>query len=201
MNELIDFISQPWHWAVSGSMIAMLMVLLLIGGEKFGLSTSYETFCSLGGGGKLASYFNKNWKDQSWLIVLAIGATIGGWIASTLLQSDQPVQVSAATVEHLATLGISAPTTTEEGLGFAPREIFNFEMLGTLRGLIILIGGGFLIGFGSRYAGGCTSGHAISGLANLQLPSLIAVIGFFIGGLLVSHFLLPFILTFNLSIT
>jgi uncharacterized membrane protein YedE/YeeE len=53
--------------------------------------------------------------------------------------------------------------------------------------------GGLLIGFGTRYAGGCTSGHAISGLSNLQLPSLVAVIGFFIGGLLMAHLILPLI--------
>jgi len=61
--------------------------------------------------------------------------------------------------------------------------------------LLLLVVGGFLVGFGARYAGGCTSGHAISGLSNLQWPSLIAVIGFFIGGLLVNHFVVP--LLFN----
>jgi uncharacterized protein len=60
--------------------------------------------------------------------------------------------------------------------------------------LLILAIGGFLVGFGARYAGGCTSGHAISGLSNLQLVSLYAVIGFFAGGLLMNHFLLPYIL-------
>jgi len=59
----------------------------------------------------------------------------------------------------------------------------------------MLVGGGILIGFGTRWAGGCTSGHAISGLSNLQLPSLIAVIGFFIGGIIMTYFLLPTILS------
>jgi uncharacterized membrane protein YedE/YeeE len=53
----------------------------------------------------------------------------------------------------------------------------------------LLLVGGVLIGFGTRYAGGCTSGHAISGLSNLQIPSLKAVIGFFIGGLIMSYFI------------
>lgn len=47
------------------------------------------------------------------------------------------------------------------------------------------------MGFGARWAGGCTSGHAISGLSNLQLPSLVAVLGFFAGGLLMTHLLFP----------
>jgi uncharacterized membrane protein YedE/YeeE len=60
--------------------------------------------------------------------------------------------------------------------------------------LTALLFGGFLVGFGARWAGGCTSGHAISGLSNLQLPSLIAVIGFFIGGLIMSWLILPLML-------
>ena len=87
-----------------------------------------------------------------------------------------------------------------EGLGFEnageqylPAELFSLEQVFTLKGLLILVIGGFLVGFGSRYAGGCTSGHAISGLSNLQLPSLIAVIGFFIGGLIMSFFILPWL--------
>ena len=55
--------------------------------------------------------------------------------------------------------------------------------------------GGFLVGFGTRYAGGCTSGHAISGLANLQLPSLIATCCFMAGGFLMTNIILPFILS------
>jgi hypothetical protein len=58
---------------------------------------------------------------------------------------------------------------------------------------LILAFGGLMVGFGSRYAGGCTSGHAISGMSNLQLPSLIAVIGFFIGGLVMTYFIMPLI--------
>jgi uncharacterized membrane protein YedE/YeeE len=74
-----------------------------------------------------------------------------------------------------------------------PSAIFNWQFAKTAKGLLIFLGGGFLIGFGTRYAGGCTSGHAISGLSNLQVPSLIAVIGFFIGGLIMTHLFFPFI--------
>ncbi len=191
---MIEFISQPWHWAVSGTLIAILMFLMLYGGEKFGVSTSFETICSMSGAGKKIKLFDYDWKTQSWLLIFIIGAIIGGAIGTTLLQSHEPVQISEATVNHLASLGVETPQTKSEGLGFVPHELFNFDSLLTLKGFILLIIGGFLIGFGTRWAKGCTSGHAISGLSNLQLPSLIAVTGFFIGGLLMTHLLLPIIL-------
>lgn len=195
MTLLIDFISQPWHWAVSGTLIASLMFLMLYGGEKFGVSTSFETVCAMGGAGKHIPLFNYNWQKQTWLMVFILGAIIGGYLASNMLQSPEPVQISEKTVNHLATLGIESPQDKSEGLGFVPKEIFSFESLFTLKGGIIMILGGFFIGFGTRWASGCTSGHAISGLSNLQLASLIAVVGFFIGGLLMSHFFLPLILS------
>lgn len=195
MNAIIELISQPWHWAISGMLIAVLMFLMLFAGEKFGVSSSFETICSIGGAGKKIKLFDYDWRSQSWLLVFLLGATIGGYIATTSLQSPEPVQISEVTTAHLATLGIEAPQTKADGLGYVPIELFNFESLFTLKGVIIMIIGGFFIGFGTRWASGCTSGHAISGLSNLQLPSLIAVIGFFIGGLLMTHLLLPIILT------
>ena len=192
---MIDFISQPWHWAISGALIAVLMFLLLLAGEKFGVSTSFETFCAMSGAGNKVPLFDYDWRKQLWLLVFIAGAIVGGALASTLLQSDQPVQISQNTVDYLSGIGVSTPANLSEGLGFVPRDLFNFEYLASLKGIIVLVGGGFLIGFGTRWASGCTSGHAISGLANLQLPSLIAVVGFFIGGLLMSHLLLPIILS------
>ena len=191
---MLDFISQPWHWAVSGSAIAVLMFLMLYGGEKFGVSSSFETICSMTGAGKKIKLFDYDWHIQSWLLIFLLGAAIGGFIGTTALQSPAPVQISEATISHLESIGIQTPTTKTEGLGYVPHEVFNFSTLLSLKGFIIMILGGFLIGFGTRWAKGCTSGHAISGLSNLQLPSLIAVIGFFIGGLLMTHILLPIIL-------
>lgn len=54
--------------------------------------------------------------------------------------------------------------------------------------------GGFLVGFGTAYAGGCTSGHAIAGLADRQAASLLAVCGFFAGGLTCTYLVLPLVL-------
>ena len=79
------------------------------------------------------------------------------------------------------------------GQSYLPAEIFSEESIFSLKGFYILIVAGFMIGFGTRYAGGCTSGHAITGLSSLQFPSLLAVIGFFIGGLIMTWFLLPLI--------
>ncbi len=194
--NFIELISQPWHWSISGAMIMVVMFLLIYFGQKFGVSSSFEAICSFGGAGSKIKYFNFDWKKQDWQLVFLAGAIIGGAIASTLLASPEPVQVSEATVADLQSIGVIAPQVTESaGAGFLPLELFNFKSLLTLKGIILMVGGGFLIGFGTRWAGGCTSGHAISGLANLQLPSLVAVIGFFIGGLLMTHLLLPIILS------
>ena len=191
--KIIEFISQPWHWSISGAMIAFVMFLLIYLGQRFGVSSSFKAMCSIGGAGSRFEYFNYDWKSHSWLLTFVMGSIIGGGIASTVLASPEPVTVSAATISDLAAIGIKAPQTNVEGAGFLPAEIFNFETLMSLKGILIMVLGGFLIGFGTRWAGGCTSGHAITGLSNLQLPSLVAVVGFFIGGLVMTHLLFPFI--------
>lgn len=191
---MIEFISQPWHWAVSGTMIVFVMFLLLWFGGEFGVSSNLRTMCSIVGGGKNCDFFDFNWRAQIWNLVFIGGAIIGGFIASNYLASPEPVNISAETEAYLETVGIDTPRTMAEGTGYVPSEIFAMENAFSLSNLIIFIIGGFLIGFGTRWAGGCTSGHAISGLANLQLPSLIAVVGFFIGGLLMAWVILPQIL-------
>lgn len=184
---MIEFISQSWPWFVSGPLIAMTMFLLLWIGANFGVSSTLRSICSIGGAGSHCDYFNFKWRDQVWNLVFVMGVVIGGFIASTFLQSPEPLALSQNTIKDLALLGI-----VYDG-NMAPLTIFSWDNLQSVQGFIILIVGGFLIGFGTRWAGGCTSGHAISGLSNLQLPSLIAVIGFFIGGLLMTHLIFPFI--------
>ncbi|WMX16356.1 MULTISPECIES: YeeE/YedE family protein [unclassified Aureispira] len=191
---MLELIQQPWHWAFSGFMIAFTMFILLFWGKSFGMSATMRAMCAAGGAGKKISFFDFEWKKQGWNLLFALGAVIGGYIASNYLTSPEPVQISSATIAHLQGWGINYPSTIAEGTGYLPLDLFNFETLLTLKGLLLFVGGGFFVGFGARYAGGCTSGHAISGLSNLQVPSLIAVIGFFIGGLLMTHILLPLIL-------
>lgn len=191
--DIIEFISQPWHWSVSGVMIVLVMFLLLWFGGEFGVSSNLRALCAIGGAGKKTSFFDYDWKAQSWNLVFIFSAIIGGFIAYYFFPSPEPVQVAASTQEYLSSIGISTPQTIAEGNGFVPEEIYSTSNMWSFKNLVFLIGGGFLVGFGTRYAGGCTSGHAISGLSNLQLPSLIAVIGFFIGGLSMAWVIFPFL--------
>ncbi len=164
------------------------MFLLIFMGKKFGMSSNLETMCSMCGAGKQSDYFNIDWKSSSWNLVVVIGAAIGGFVAAHLLSNDTAVAIATETVAELENLGFEST-----GKAYLPEQLFGLEALTSLKSLSILIIGGLLIGFGARYAAGCTSGHAISGLSNLQLPSLIAVIGFFIGGLVMVHLLFPII--------
>lgn len=184
---MLDLIMQPWPWYVAGPLIALVTILLLFFGKSFGVSATLRTSCSIMGAGKKASFFNYNWKNDRWNLLFVIGAVLGGIITSQLLMHPE-VTISQNTIQDLQSIGI------QDTSGFLPADLFSLSSIFSLRGLVVLIVGGFLIGFGARYAGGCTSGHAISGLSNLQVPSLIAVIGFFIGGLLMTHFLLPYII-------
>lgn len=181
----MDFLSQTWAWYVSGPLIALVMFVLLYAGGTFGVSSNLRTLCTIGGAGKFADFFRFDWRAQRWNLVFVGGAVLGGWLAATLLENPEGVVLAERTVADLSELGI--PTTGE----LAPRSIFGWSALSTPVGLFTMVVGGFLIGFGTRWAGGCTSGHAISGLSNLQWRSLVAVVGFFLGGLIMTHLLFP----------
>ncbi len=190
--NIIEIISQPWHWAFSGAMIALVLILLTWMGRSFGVSLSFRNICSISGAGKKSSFFNINIKDEYWRMVFVLGGIVGGIIGFTLLKSPEPVAIAESTIQGLKDLGLDYPASDEKGLGFVPTDMYNFS---NLKGIIFAILGGFLVGFGSRYGDGCTSGHAISGLSHLQVSSLITVIGFFIGGLIMTHFLMPLFFT------
>mgnify|MGYP001240904346 CR=1 FL=1 len=189
MNSLIELIQQPWPWYVAGTIIALVMFALLYFGNDFGLSANFRNMCSMIGGGRSCEFFDFNWRTQIWNLVFLGGTIAGGFIAHEFLMPDATIAISDATVADLKELGFANP-----GDGIVPEEMFSLESLLSLKGIVIFVVGGFLVGFGTRYAGGCTSGHAISGLSDLQPASLVAVIGFFIGGLLMTHLLLPHIL-------
>ena len=184
----MEYLLKPWPWYVSGPLISLVMLLLIYFGKTFGMSSNLRTFCTIGGAGKYSDFFRFDWKAQKWNLTVVLGAIIGGYIAVTFLSDGATIDLSSATIADLQSLGFS-----NIGESILPQEIYGTENVFTLKGISILIIAGFLVGFGTRYAGGCTSGHAITGLSNLQLPSLIAVIGFFIGGLLMTHLLLPLI--------
>jgi uncharacterized membrane protein YedE/YeeE len=184
----MEFITQPWAWYVAGPVIAVVMFLLYYFGERFGVSSNLETFCSIGGAGKFVDYFKIDWKQNSWNLIFVAGAITGGFIASQWLSPSNVVDLNPQTIQDLADIGIQ-----NAGATYLPDEIFSIETMLTLKGFLILLVAGVMVGFGARWAGGCTSGHAIVGLSNLELPSLISVIGFFIGGLIMTWFILPLI--------
>jgi uncharacterized membrane protein YedE/YeeE len=184
----MEFIMQPWPWYVAGPVIAFVMFLLFYFGERFGVSSNLETFCSIGGAGKFSDYFKIDWKQNTWNLIFILGAIAGGFIASQYLTETDAVALNPQTVQDLAAIGIQ-----NAGATYLPDEIFSVDTMLSLKGFIILIVAGFMVGFGARWAGGCTSGHAIVGLSNLEIPSLISVIGFFIGGLVMTWFILPLI--------
>ncbi|WP_432713834.1 YeeE/YedE family protein [Pedobacter sp.] len=184
---MLALLKQPWPWYTSGAAIALIMVGLLYFGKSFGFSSNLRTLCSMAGAGKKIKFFDFDWKAQRWNLLFLVGAIIGGFLSSTVLSNDQPMALSAATVADLQHLGVPF-----DG-GMNPEQLFDLHALASFKNIVLLLAGGLMVGFGTRYAGGCTSGHAISGLSNLQLPSLIAVIGFFIGGLMMTHLFFPLI--------
>ncbi len=184
----MEYILQPWPWFVSGPLITLVMLILVFFGKTFGMSSNLRTLCSIGGAGKYVDFFRFDWQAQKWNLTVVLGAFIGGFIAVQFLSDGSIIALNPETVSDLNTLGF-----VNVGATLLPAEIYDWDSILTIKGFSILVVAGFLVGFGTRYAGGCTSGHAITGLSNLQLPSFIAVIGFFVGGLLMTHFLLPLI--------
>ena len=184
----MDIIFQTWSWYFSGFLIGMIMLALIYLGKSFGMSSNLRSLCSIAGLGKRVSFFDFDWKAQRWNLVVVLGAMLGGFVAVHFMSDASNVAINPKTIAQLAQMGIEAPNGK-----LVPDALFGISILESPKSVFILLIGGVLIGFGSRYAGGCTSGHAISGLSNLQIPSLKAVIGFFIGGLLMAHFLLPLI--------
>jgi len=184
----MNLIYDPWPWYLAGPLIALVMFALLLLGKQFGMSSNLRTACAAAGAGKVADFFKFDWKAERWNLMVVLGAIIGGFVASRYM-SDHKVQINPQIAEQLST----DYTIESAGDAYLPPEIFGTDVLDDPFIIAVLLIGGLLVGFGARYAGGCTSGHAISGLSNLQLPSLLAVIGFFIGGLIMIHLIYPII--------
>ncbi len=186
---MLEFIKQPWPWYVAGPLIGLTVpALLIMGNKSFGISSSLRHICASCVPAGI-SFFQYDWRKEKWNLFFAFGIFLGGAIAVTLLANPHPVEINPALSKELAGYGI----TNYNNL--VPDDLINWQSLLTLKGFLMMVGGGFLVGFGTRYAGGCTSGHAIMGLSNLQLPSLVATICFMIGGFLMANFILPLILS------
>jgi uncharacterized protein len=184
---MIETLREPWPWYVAGVLVGLTVpALLLIGNKSFGISSSLRHICAACVPADI-KFFNYNWKREAWNLWFVGGILLGGVVAGQFLQNPQPVQISERTVQDLQALGV------QDFSGLMPGDIFSLAQVFTLKGLIFFVVGGFLVGFGTRYAGGCTSGHAIMGLSNLQWPSLVATIAFMAGGFLMTFLGLPLI--------
>jgi len=180
-----------WHWSFAGIMIGTIMLTLTLFGKFFGLSSTYRTMCSIGGAGQRVPFFNFNWKDEIWNLYFVVGIIIGALLTAHFIPSSQGVIVNENTQLFLFQLGLIEKVDAAQQLPFVPAKLFSIQSPIFWKAALLIIMGGFLSGFGARYAGGCTSGHFISGLSNLQQASLLTVIFFFVGGIVSTNFLLP----------
>lgn len=185
---MIDLLKNPWPWYVAGPLIGLTVpVLLIIGNKAFGISSSLRHICAACIPANIP-FFKYEWTKEVWNLFFVGGIAVGGLIAVTLLADPNPVVIHPDLATELSGYGI----TNYDSM--VPTDLFNWSSLLSLRGFIMMVVGGFMIGFGTRYAGGCTSGHSIMGLSMLQWPSLIATCCFMIGGIIMANFLLPLIL-------
>ena len=163
----MDFLYKQWPWYVAGPVIGLTVpLLLLLGNKKLGISSTLRHICAACVPASIP-LFNYDWKKEIWNLYFVGGVLIGGVLGGVVFT---------------------------DGTELMPRELFNWNELMTLRGSIMMIVGGFLVGFGTRYARGCTSGHGILGMSALQWPSMLATMSFFVGGILFTYFVLPFVL-------
>jgi hypothetical protein len=186
---ILEWIKQPWPWYVAGPLIGLTVpTLLIIGNKSFGISSSLRHVCAACLPANIP-FFKYDWKKEIWNLFFVLGIFFGGMIAMNLLANPEPMHISSRLSAELAGYGVT------DYNGLVPKQLFNWKALLTLKGFLLIVAGGFMVGFGTRYAGGCTSGHAIMGLSTLQWPSLVATCCFMAGGFIMANLILPFILS------
>ena len=149
------------HWAIAGAAIAAItLVLLFVSNRRLGISTGFEDVCSLV---LDAEYFRRAsvLSGRGWRLPFLVGLVLGGVVSAVLGGGWSPTWA----------LGMF-----DERIGWGPAGKVAW-----------MFGGGLLIGFGTRMAGGCTSGHGIFGLSNLELPSLVSTVSFMVAGLVTTN--------------
>ena len=186
MDTLVGWLSAPWPWYVAGPIIGfMVPLMLVIGNRSFGISSNFRHLCAMSPADSLKpEFFRYDWRASSWSLAYGVGVVLGGFLAAVVFANPNPPELSQAALDMFAAWGLATP------IGLLPPELFSL----TPGNIAFMLGAGAIIGFGTRYAGGCTSGHAITGLSTLQVESLVAVLGIFAGGLFASHFLLGYFL-------
>ncbi|HVL66182.1 MAG TPA: YeeE/YedE thiosulfate transporter family protein [Vicinamibacterales bacterium] len=183
-----DFLVAPWPWYVVGPLLGLFPALfLLVGNRMFGVSSNLRHMCAAVLPGQ-QEYLRYDWRRETWNLLFVLGILLGGLIAGTLLRNPEPVAIAPATQASLGALGIRDFT------GLMPDDLFTWTALGRPAAWVLLVAGGFLIGFGTAWAGGCTSGHGLSGVADLQPASVLALAAFFAGGIIGTYLLLPIVL-------
>lgn len=186
---MLEIIKQPWPWYVAGPIIGLTVpALLILGNKHFGISANLRHICAACIPAKVP-FFKYDWKKEVWNLLFVVGIIVGAAVAMAWLQNPASIVLHPKLVKELAGYGI----TNYDSL--VPTQLFSFENLLTVRGFLIMVVGGFIVGFSTRYAGGCTSGHSIMGLSNLQWPSLVATISFMVGGFIMANLILPLIMT------
>ena len=184
----MESIKQPWAWYIAGPLIGLIVPsLLLMGNKSFGISSTLRQVCAACIQANIP-FFKYDWKKESWNLFFGLGIVIGGFIATKWVSNPGQVKINPRTAAILRQEGV------KDFSGLLPQDIFSFTQLFTLRGFIFIIAGGFLVGFGTRYAGGCTSGHSIMGISALQWPSLVATSCFMVGGFVMTWLILPYLL-------
>ena len=184
----MEWIKEPWPWYITGPLIGLMVPLLLVFGNKsFGISSSLRHICAMCIPLDI-KYFKYDWKSEKWNLYMVAGVLLGGIIANYFLMGNAKVDITEETVAQLQAIGI------RDFDSYVPTDVFAWSNVFTLKGIVFMALGGFLVGFGTRYANGCTSGHTISGISNFQFGSLIATMAFFIGGLIMTHLILPWIM-------
>ena len=180
----MDVIFEPWPWYVAGPLIGLMVpLLLLLGNRQFGMSAAVQDFCAW----CLKSpkgYFHFDAQKSAWRLWFSLGVAFAGFTIY-LLDKGHTIALSDAAMQSNSALGLS-PTE-----GYYPKELLgSYQDFGVWQAIYLLIAG-ILVGFGTRMAGGCTSGHSIMGLAQFNPASLVATIGFFAGGLAMTHLAFP----------
>ncbi|MFZ1748704.1 MAG: YeeE/YedE thiosulfate transporter family protein [Saprospiraceae bacterium] len=189
---MISTLQQPWPWYIAGPLIGLTVpALLILGNKNFGISSSLRHICAscIPAG---IDYFNYDWKKEIWNLIFVLGIIIGGYIATAYLGNLHEIIIHESLRSELAGYGIN-----DYSNALLPIDVVNWSNLLSIKGLVMVVLGGFFVGFGTRYAGGCTSGHSIMGISALSWSSMIATIFFMAGGFIAANLILPFILSIN----